>query len=269
MTDSQAHNARTGQQKIRVVYVGHVAQLSGGEIALARLIEALEHVDPHVILAEDGPLVARLQASGISVEVLPMRERTRDLRRGRVGSGVPPITAFLDTAHYVYRLARRLRAIHPDLVHTNTLKAGVYGSLAARLARMPVVWHVRDRIAPDYLPRPAVLVLRGLIATVPNAVVVNSRATRSTLWAGPRYSRVVCSPVYDPVSGPPVHATPTLHEPFVVGMIGRVAPWKGQHVFLPAFARAFGDGSELAVIVGSAMFGVARGLPRLSRGRLV
>ena len=63
-----------------------------------------------------------------------MRERTRDLRKDRVGSGVPPVTAFLDTARYVFRLARRLRAIRPDLVHTNTLKAGVYGSLAARLA---------------------------------------------------------------------------------------------------------------------------------------
>ena len=38
-------------------------------------------------------------------------------------------------------------------------------------------------------------------------------------------------------------------------MVGRVAPWKGQHVFLPAFARAFAGGSERAVIVGAAMFG--------------
>ena len=38
-------------------------------------------------------------------------------------------------------------------------------------------------------------------------------------------------------------------------MVGRVAPWKGQHVFLPAFARAFDGGNERAVIVGSAMFG--------------
>ena len=161
MTDGLPRNAPTARRKIRVVYVGHVAQLSGGEIALARLIDALDYVDAHVILAEHGPLVARLQASGVSVEVLPMRERTRDLRKDRVGSGVPPVSAFLDTAHYVFRLARRLRAIRPDLVHTNTLKAGVYGSIAARLAGVPVVWHVRDRIAPDYLTRPAVLVLRG------------------------------------------------------------------------------------------------------------
>ena len=59
----------------------------------------------------------------------------------------------IDTAAYTFRLARRLRAIRPDLVHTNTLKAGIYGSLAARLARVPSVWHVRDRIASG-LPQP-------------------------------------------------------------------------------------------------------------------
>jgi hypothetical protein len=116
-----------------VVYVDHVARLSGGEIALMRLIDALDEVDAHVILAEDGPLVARLSAAGVSVEVLPMRERTRDLRKDRVRPAGLPITALLDTATYVFRLARRLRAIQPDLVHTNSLKAGIYGSLAARL----------------------------------------------------------------------------------------------------------------------------------------
>jgi glycosyltransferase involved in cell wall biosynthesis len=40
-------------------------------------------------------------------------------------------------------------------------------------------------------------------------------------------------------------------------MVGRIAPWKGQHVFLEAFARAFGGGNEVAVVVGDAMFGEA------------
>jgi glycosyltransferase involved in cell wall biosynthesis len=40
-------------------------------------------------------------------------------------------------------------------------------------------------------------------------------------------------------------------------MLGRLAPWKGQHVFLEAFARAFNGGSEVAVLVGDAMFGSA------------
>ena len=70
------------------------------------------------------------------------------------------------------------------------------------------------------------------------------------------YGAVVYSLVYDPVS----RAAPrpsSAADRFVVGMVGRIAPWKGQHVFLEAFARAFGDGTELAVVVGDAMFGEA------------
>jgi glycosyltransferase involved in cell wall biosynthesis len=239
-------------QKLRVTYVGHVGQLSGGEIALARLIDALDDVEAHVILAEDGPLVGRLLAAGVSVEVLPMRERTRNLRKDRVGPGRVPLAAIVDTATYAFHLARRLRAIRPDLVHTNTLKAGIYGSLAARLARVPAVWHVRDRIAPDYLPRRAIWPTRTLIATLPHGVVANSAATRATL----RSSQARTSIVYDPVP-PPLRMAHKSDERFVVGMLGRLAPWKGQHVFLEAFARAFHGGSEVALLVGDAMFGSA------------
>jgi glycosyltransferase involved in cell wall biosynthesis len=37
-------------------------------------------------------------------------------------------------------------------------------------------------------------------------------------------------------------------------MVGRLAPWKGQDVFLRAFARAFPDGAEIAVLIGSPLF---------------
>src|SRR5207249_911554 len=42
-----------------------------------------------------------------------------------------------------------------------------------------------------------------------------------------------------------------------IGMIGRIAPQKGQHVFIEAFVRAFGDGDRAhqAVIVGAPLFG--------------
>ena len=256
MTDATAQ-APNSRPKLRVVYVGHVAQLSGGEIALLRLIDALHEVDAHVILAEPGPLVERLQTAGVSVEVLPMRERTRNLRKDRVRPGRLPITAMIDATIYTFRLARRLRALRPDLVHTNTLKAGIYGSLAARLARVPVVWHVRDRIASDYLRRPAVLLIRGLIATLPAGVIANSESTRATLWRTRADTRVVYSLVSDPVIWHSLHYDHTRRDDFVVGMVGRIAPWKGQHVFLQAFAKAFGSGTEVAVIVGDAMFGVA------------
>jgi len=37
-------------------------------------------------------------------------------------------------------------------------------------------------------------------------------------------------------------------------MVGRISPIKGQHLFLSAFARAFPDGSQRAIVVGSPLF---------------
>jgi glycosyltransferase involved in cell wall biosynthesis len=40
-----------------------------------------------------------------------------------------------------------------------------------------------------------------------------------------------------------------------IGVVGRLAPWKGQHIFLEAFAAAFPQGQNRAIIVGSPLFG--------------
>jgi glycosyltransferase involved in cell wall biosynthesis len=237
--------------RLRVVFLDHVARLSGGEIALMRLLTHFQHVNPHMILGEDGPLADRLQQLGVSVEVLPIAPSARDLRRDTVGLGTSPVTV-LHTLNYVARLALRLRALQPDLVHTNSLKSGVYGSLAAKAAGIPVVWHVRDRISDDYIPRAAVRLVRTLIRHLADGVIANSTATLETLPAADRGSLSWVIPASVEVSS---HPRPPGPRPTTFGMLGRIAPWKGQDLFLRAFAAAFPTGEERAVVVGSAMFG--------------
>ncbi len=241
----------TRAQRLRVVYVDHVARLSGGEIALMRLLTRFQNVEPHVILGEDGPLADRLQLAGVSVEVLPIAASARDVRRDTVRFGATAPTTALHTLTYIARLAWRLRTLRPDLVHTNSLKAGVYGSLAAKAAGIPLVWHVRDRIADDYIPAPAVRLVRSLIRHLADGVVANSTATLETLPAADRGLSWVI-PASVEVSR--LARTPSAGSTRF-GMLGRIAPWKGQDLFLRAFASAFPSGDERAIIVGAAMFG--------------
>ncbi len=238
---------------MRVVYLDHVAQLSGGEIALLRLVPHLTRVEPHVILAEDGPLADALVQAGISTEVLPLAERARNLRKGTVTARTLPLAVIVATARHIVRLALHLRRLRPDLVHTNSLKAGVYGSIAARLAGVPVVWHVRDRIAPDYLPAAARWVVRVMLRRLATAVIANSQATLGTL--DPDVQPVIFHFVIPEALAVPADRGPREPRPLTVGMIGRFSPWKGQDLLLRAFADAFPDGDERCVLVGAALFG--------------
>jgi glycosyltransferase involved in cell wall biosynthesis len=251
---------------VRVVVIGHTAQLSGGELAISRLISSMDSVDVHVVLAEDGPLVENLERAGATVEVLPMAERARNLRKDRVRIGGMPLQTTFATIGYTIKLARRLRRLKPDVVHTNTLKSALYGGVAARAVGIPCLWHVRDRIDEDYLPRSAVIGIRVAARFLPTEVVANSRTTLETLRLQKnRRGRVVYDGVvtegFGTVGPKSVNLiygdSGEIYTPnrFRVAMVGRLSPWKGQDVFLKAFAEAFVGGPEEAVLVGSAMFG--------------
>ena len=235
----------------------HVARLSGGEIALLRLLPELsKHVDVTVLLGEQGPLVDRLQATGVDVEVIPLVESVRDLRRDRVRPGRFSPQVPVRALRYALRLRRRVRELDADIVHTNSLKAALYGGVAGRLAPAFVVWHIRDRISDDYLPRSAVRLVRTASLFIPHALVANSRETLRTVPRR-RRSRVIYNAIVPDTAGASIPEERTRSESTapIVGMVGRLAPWKGQDVFLDAFARAFRGTDVRGRLIGSFMFG--------------
>ncbi|MBB3676993.1 glycosyltransferase family 4 protein [Modestobacter versicolor] len=246
-----------------VMFLGHSAAASGGEIALLRLIPALQPaVHPVVVLGEDGALVERLTALGVDVRVMPLPGSTKDLRKDTLRNPLVALGRITSVLRYAVQLRRVIRELDVDLVHTNSLKAGFYGTLAARLAGVPSVWHVRDRIAPDYLPGAAVAATRLATAVLPSRVISNSRATAGTL--SPRLAALLGrraalspAPIGDPIDTALVQrASPRTGDgPLRIGMVGRFSPWKGQLVAIRAFAQAhLGDDARL-VLIGAAMFG--------------
>jgi glycosyltransferase involved in cell wall biosynthesis len=239
-----------------VTYLDHVARLSGAEIALVRLLESAgPELEASVILAEEGELVERLAATGARVEVLPLAEEARGIRRGEIRPGLRQARAAAEVSRYTIRLRRRLRELGPDLVHTTSLKASVYGLVAARSAGLPVLWHLHDRLARDYLPGAVVPPMRLLAATAPSALVAPSRFALETV--GRRFRRGMIVAALPNGVPYPKRAVELRDEVETVTMVGRLTSWKGQHVFLEAFAKAFPDRPVRARLVGSATFGEA------------
>lgn len=239
-----------------LVFLSHCAKLSGAELALPRLLPALEgQIRSRVILAEDGPLVDRLRDAGVAVEVLPLAEGVRGVTRSRAPRSVASPAMALALFLHSITLSRRLRELDCDLVCAYSLKAAVYGGLAGMLARRPKVWHLHDRLAADYM-NPAGARLMRTVGRRFDAVIANSRETLRTLEL-PAFGSPVRAVIAYPIEAgaPATRQADTGVRDITVGMVGRLTTWKGQHVFLRAFKQAFPDGGARAVIVGAPLFG--------------
>jgi glycosyltransferase involved in cell wall biosynthesis len=127
---------------MRILFVHSGADLYGASRSLLRLIDRLQS-DGHeaaVVLPYEGPLLDRLRAQYVRTLVHPLlpsvtRQAVRSPRGlAQLGINIPRST---------YRLGGLIGEFRPDVVHTNTALILTPG-LAARLAGIPHVWHVRE-----------------------------------------------------------------------------------------------------------------------------
>lgn len=248
------------KQTKTILFFDHTAALGGGEIALLHLVAALdrERFEPVVVLGSEGPLCEKLTSAGIETHVLALAPEVVQTRKGSLGSGsLLKIGLIVRALLYVAKLRRFIVKRGVDLVHTNSLKADLIGGLAARLARVPVIWHIRDRIADDYLPPSVVVMIRWLLRIIPNGIIANSEATFRTLRL-PSSANAIVVPsgvVHDGVAPVLETAARLGSRNPLIGIVGRISPWKGQHIFLRAAAivRERFPGARFQII-GSALF---------------
>ena len=255
-----------------ILFVDHTAKLGGGEIALLNLVTALDETRyrPIVALAADGPLVGRLRAAGVETHILPLDSALLDTRKDSLGvKSLLRLRQIGQVLAYTVQLARWARGQRVDLIHTNSLKSDIYGGLAGRLAGITVLWHVRDHINGKYLPPMVAAAFRILAWRLPQMVVANSESTLRQIWPNREAASAV---VYSGVATQVVHdgypeehkgqdeqagskSAPDRDWPTVT-LVGRIAEWKGQHVFLRAAASVLGQYPQTRFwIVGAPLFG--------------
>lgn len=235
----------------RVVVLDHTGQLGGAEIALQRLLLAVDDAwDVSVLLFGDGPFRKSLEQAGINVEVLEMPERTARQSRRTLTDPKVLLRSTVDSFGFARSLTRRVKEMGAELVVANSLKAAVLAEVSSWRSTLPWVWHLHDRIAPDYLPGPVVFALRWLARRATHVVANSHDVARLT---GLPPSRV--SVAYP---GLPDDAFTDDHTPPaapVFGLLGRVSSTKGQREFIQAAAIVSRTHPDVRFrIVGEALF---------------
>ncbi|MCC7194547.1 MAG: glycosyltransferase [Gemmatimonadaceae bacterium] len=239
----------------RVLFVDHAGVLGGAELSLLDVIAAFGG-SAGVVLLQDGPFRALLESRGVSVEVEPLKA----LGGVRKGSVLPSPAALLDAWRLAARLAWRARGF--DVLYANSQKAFIVAAIAASRARIPLVWHLRDILAPPHFSRSTIRAAVWLANRKAAVVIANSRATaRAFVGAGgrPALVRVVYNGIdaapFDAVAPSTAAALRAELAPpgaFTVVHVGRFHHWKGQHVLVEAVAR---EPRAVAWLAGAPLFG--------------
>ena len=240
-----------------VLFIDHADALGGAERSLLLLMTFLDRNrwQPHLI-APPGQLAKEAVAAGhpVHVQSLPrLRGSSRSL---------------LDLWKQARRISKTAREIGAAIIHSNTVRATAYASLAARLASVPLVWHMRDFWLSEAEPSSkwADRTGKSIFCALASRVITNSHAVAEHLPCSTRASVLhngidlahfdlahntahnkacICQAAGFPVDAP------------IVGMVGRTRPWKGQDTFLHMALQLAEQVPECRfLIVGGDPFGV-------------
>jgi L-malate glycosyltransferase len=239
---------------VKILYVNHTAEISGGERSLLSLLAGLPPSMQARVATPRGRLAAAVQELGIPVS--PITGTAGSLRLHPLHT--PRALAEMSfAAAQVRRAGRRQEA---EILHANSIRAGIVGGLA-RSSQAANVVCVRD-----CLPRrPLTTAAMRLIAATATIVVANSRYTARFVEAVAPRARLetVHNPVdlarWDPTRIDRGWARARLGEAgasgLLLGIIAQLTPWKGHDTAIEALALARREGVDAhLLLIGSAKF---------------
>ncbi|WP_322030424.1 glycosyltransferase family 4 protein [Paraburkholderia sp. J76] len=251
-------NDADAAQAPRVLAIDQSGVLGGAELSLLEVVKGLRsRID--VLLFNDGPFREALDKAGARVEVLDSGALSNVRRDG----GAAPRLGVLAGIAALVRETRR-RAREADVLYANTQRAMVIGVLAGKLARKPVVWHLRDIVSDAHFGRVQRAVIKGCAKLGLAHVIANSHASAKVFAQLTRFDAKRIDVVHNGVDESPFRALARVpqaqlraqiglpEDAFLVGAFSRLARWKGQHVLLEALLD---EPRAHAVFVGAPLFG--------------
>jgi len=247
---------------LKILFYNHTGRISGAERVLMMTLAGLDRsrFDPIVLCPADGRLIQAvndLRIRTVGMEPLAARFTWRPDRL---------IGYFASFARVILLARRAIVREAPDLIHANSIRAGLVMSAATAGLGLTIVWHVHD-----LLPRhPLSTAIRlFVLASRRNRIIAVSQAVSDRFrglmlrWFPRRVPVTTIHNAVDPKRFQPdlksrheLRRTLGIKESeLLVGHVGQLTPRKGQLELIEAFtevAREIPD--AVLLIVGEPIF---------------
>ena len=245
-------------KRYNILYLDSGSGIGGGQRSLLLLLKHLDATRFRSFLGGlgDSMLAAAARKAGhpvIPLDLPKQHDKGDKVRRFTFDD----ITRDLLQLKVIFQLLWVLEEKQIDLIHANSLAAGLIGGIAAKLYGVPIVMHKRYATAYGVLDR--------LCEKLLDRVILVSEATR---WAFAPHSKqtliyngVELSALRPPLSPPRWRGGKTLRadlnldpDALLIGIVTRITPEKGIHLLIEATAKLKASPYIQLLVVGGPYF---------------
>jgi len=247
--------------KIKILFFDHSPIMSGAEYSLLDILQGLKNkpMDYSLLTIRGSKLIKQTNDIGIETIEISLPERLlyinkNDFQRQPLKI-IQSVGSVIKTVIGIYNILRRGKY---DAIYTNTLKSHILGGLAGRLAGAKVIWHMRDI---PIQPRPK-RAIQFASTFIPDKIIAVSEAV------GKQFGGRKVSVIHNGIDAEAIQKKAVQEMPVeiqrimesssggpAIGIVGQIARWKGQDVFLRA-AKLLAEKLPQAkfLIIGEALF---------------
>jgi L-malate glycosyltransferase len=248
---------------MKILFYSHTGQVSGAENILLLLLEKLDRTrfTPVAVCPAEGGLRKKIRQLKVPCRAIRPLEARFTWRIDLLGKYLFSfLRTFLD-------LRNEILKAEPDLVHANSIRAGLTATVATTGTKIPVFWHLQDELKPHPI---STLIRLFVLFSKRTRLIPVSEATLESFsgkllktFGGERIPvRIVHNAIepekfpFDPANRRRIRREFGLSEDvFVLGIVGQITPRKGQLELIRAFAETLADRPDsILLVVGAPLF---------------
>lgn len=246
-------------RRMRIVHYSHTNMIAGAERVLLNVLPYSSDIglDP-ILLSPAGRLQDEVRKLGIAVTTC------HSLQARYTWNPYKLVEYLCSFVRAICSIRHQLRDLKPDLVHANSVRAGLVATAATVGLNTPVVWHVHD-VLPSH---PFSHVIRIVAAASRRSSFIAVSKSTGRLFAKGLLRHSIASKMevlHNAVASHSASSTIQersnlrkrmgVSEEFLIGCVGQVCQRKNQVGLVEVFAEALKSHAEMVLLIaGSALF---------------